>query len=193
METQAQSPPTRPSTPGRGRRGGGDKERGGGTVGRKNGEPGCVPRGRPLESRQAEVVGTQAQCQRHKGRGGLSPHTRQQAGLSHVHSPRPEARAHPRAHTAFGTGTPHPPPTPPTHTLMLQQRPRGFVAQDICAHTHTQSSCLHVSTHTHTQACTWRTCSPSYHQKLESNFLSGSQSQECPLFCRPTPQGTRHF
>lgn len=58
METQAQSPPTPALHTRQGE--GGDEKKGGGTVGRKNGEPGCVPRGRPLEPRQAEVAGTQA-------------------------------------------------------------------------------------------------------------------------------------
>lgn len=73
METQAQSPPT-PAL--HARQGEGGTRRGAeGLRGGRTGSPGANPRGRPLESRQAEVVGTQAQCQRHRGaRGPLSSH-----------------------------------------------------------------------------------------------------------------------
>lgn len=91
--------PPQPSTPGRGR---GDKKRGGGTEGRKSGELGCVPpEGVRWSPARPKWWGPRPSASGTEEQGGLSPHTQLQAGLSHVHSPRPEARAYPQAHTAL--------------------------------------------------------------------------------------------
>lgn len=122
-------------------------------------------------------MGTQAQCQRHRGARGLSPHTRQQAGLSHVHSPRPEARAHPRAHTEFGTSPLALPPH--THTLMLQ-RPWDLWHRT-CVHTHKVPSCMLVHTHTR------RTCSPSHHRSWNQISYQVPEARNVPCSAAPPP------
>ena len=185
METQAQSPPTPALHTRQGE--GGTRRREGGLWGERMGSPGAYPEGVRWSPARLRWRGPRPSASGTEERGA-SPLTPDSRRACHTCTPLGQRPGHTRGHTQ-NLGPP--PSLPYTHTPCWERhthpccRDPGICGTGhMCTHTHTVPSCMLVHTHTHTHSENLLSLPP---QKLESNFLSGSRSQECPLFGCPTP------
>jgi hypothetical protein len=140
METQAQSPPT-PALHTRQGEGGGTRRREGGLWGERMGSPGAYPEGVRWSPARLRWRGPRPSASGTEERGA-SPLTPDSRRACHTCTPLGQRPGHTRGHTHRIWDLPPPSPTHTHHagsvTHTHAAETLGSVAQDTCAHTHTQ-------------------------------------------------------